>query len=98
MGGGLKSGQGTVLKSAWGSKPRPSVTDAQWQEFKTMSASEKLRVLHNHDDYYNGIRLRWIAEAGLGADGQNAWQRQLTKWTADNNAQVDAMLAAKGLA
>lgn len=78
--GGHK-GEGKALKEQMGQNPRPSVTDAQWEEFTKMSTRDKLNALHIHDEYYNGIRLRWIAVNG--AD-QMAWQAQLTKWMFEN--------------
>lgn len=86
------------MKETWGSKPRPTVTDAQWQEFKAMTPRDKLAVLHEHDAYYEGVRRRWQAESGLGAASAAAWLRQLSLWTGEANAQQDAMLQAKGLA
>lgn len=98
MGGGLKSGEGKRLKEQMHQKPRPTVTDAQWADFKAMSAREKQQALHEHDAYYEGIRRRWQEESGLGPASAAAWLRQLSLWDGEANAAVDAMLRAKGLA
>ena len=97
MGGGLKSGEGKRLKEQMHKKPRPTVTDAQWQDFKAMSAGEKGRALAAKDQYYEGIRRRWQEESGLGVASAAAWLRQLSLWQGEANAAYTAMLAAKGL-
>jgi len=91
MGGGLKSGEGKRLKEQMGKKPRPMATDAEWDEFVHLSAGGKLRALHEHDAYYEGIRRRWQEESGLGAASAAAWLRQLSLWEGDANAEVTGM-------
>lgn len=86
----MAKGDGQRLKEQMGQKPRPTITDQQWAEFKAMSPAEKSRALHNHDAYYVAVRVRWMAETGLGDHG---WQRQLTNW----NARLDQELTARGL-
>lgn len=98
MGGGLKSGEGTRLKEAMHQTPRPTVTEAEWQEFLLKSPAEKGHALAAKDRYYEGIRRRWQEESGLGMQSAAAWLRQLSLWQGEANAAVDAMLRAKGLA
>lgn len=86
----MAQGDGKKLKAQMGQKPRPTITDSEWADFKAKSPAEKSLALHDHGDYYVAVRRRWMAETGLG-DG--AWQRQLNNW----DAKLDLELAARGL-